>query len=339
MKRFLLYIAAIACFYSCTEEEHQTTGRVFRAYSELYYHDQVRKGVKSITINGYSVEEKFGKQERHLKETREASYDKAGKIERGKIINDLSRELSYEHEYEYTYYDNGEIKEIISNTYDSERTDVKYKSVEEFDKDGNLIKETGYDKNGIPSSPNKVCQYDEKKRLIEETYLITTTYGGVYKEETRKTNYMYNDKGWLIEVKTSTNGVIDEMETYKYDKKGNCIETIKYDREGEIDSRTVFEHIGKNTVTTTIYDGDGNMISKTEYTPDEYVIYNKNGSVKEKRIFENKKLVEFSDFAENYIWRIEYNKKGDCTKVTRYHRPYQGKEIVENITECEYTYY
>lgn len=338
MKKILLFIAAIACFYSCTEEEHQTTRLVLLDSSELYYHDQVRKGVKSITINGYSVEEKFGKQEKHLEETLEASYDKAGKIEREKI-NNLSGELSYEVEHEYTYYGNGEIKKIISSTINLESKrgwEVRSRYVKEFDGDGSLIKETGYDKNGIPCSPNKVCQYDEKKQLIEETYLITTTVGGVYKEETRKTNYIYNDKGWLVEEKTSTNGVIDELETYKYDKKGNCIETIRYDREGEIDSKAVFEYKDKNSSTCTVYDGDGNMISKTERTPDELIIYGENGDIDEKYIIEDEKVVEH--ISDNYIWRIEYNRKGDCTKVTRY-RSYRGKETVENITECEYTYY
>ena len=331
MKRILLFIAAIACFYGCTEDEHSAVTIIPHQSCELEFQEQVRKGIKSITINGYSAIEKFGKQERQLEQSKVANYNKDGRI--------ISSESDFYYcEYEYIYYDNGKIKKTTRNGFnpdDLESTDIVGKYVEEFDKDGNLIKEIEYDNNGIPTSINKVYQYDEKKRLIETINLKDHIWGGdKYKKNIYKTNYIYNDKGWLIEEKSYVNGTIYVMNTHKYDKKGNCIETIKYDSEGEIDSKVVFEYSDKNSKTCTVYDGDGNITSKTEYTPDEYIIYYKNGSIDQRNIFENKRLVEIN--SNGGIWRVEYNRKGDCTKVTRY-RLCRGKETVENITECEYT--
>ena len=332
MKRFLLYIAAIACCYSCTKEEFQTVDILLHGYmgDDLSYQEQVSRGVKCVVINKYSAVEKFGKQEKQLERSIVANYDKEGKI-----IN-LNYDNNDYSEYEYICYDNGKIKRIVKNTLDSARTEITYKFVKEFDEDGNLIKEIGYNKNGIPDSPIRVHQYD-KKRLIETTYLIDRTWDGKYKKEIHKTNYMYNDKGWLIEEKSYDNESIYEMYTHKYDKKGNRIETFVYDEDGEIDSKIVYElRDGGDTFIRTDYDGDGNMTSKSETTPDEYIIYDNDRNVVDRGIIEDKRLVERT--SGNNIWRIEYDKKGHCVKVARYHS-YQGKETIQAITECEYTYY
>lgn len=332
MKRFLLFIAAIACFYSCTKEEFQTVDFPLHGYmgDDLSYQEQVSRGVKCVVINKYSAVEKFGKQEKQLERSIVANYDKEGKI-----IN-LNYDNNDYSEYEYICYDNGKIKRIVKNNLDSARTEITYKLVKEFDENGNLIKEISYDENGIPFSPIEVHQYD-KKRLIETTYLIDRTWDGKYKKEIHKTNYMYNDKGWLIEEKSYDNETIYKMYTHKYDKKGNRIETFVYDEDGEIDSKIVYElRDDEDTVICTVYDDDGNMTSKSETTPVGYIRYDEKGNVDCRYIYEDKRLVE--KIFDNYIWRIEYNKKGHCVKVTRYFS-YKGKETVQAVTECEYTYY
>ena len=182
MKKILLFIAAIVSLYSCTKEELPAVSVGLSEWSyELKTHEQVRKGIKSITINKYSVEEKFGKQEKYLEESIVANYNKEGRI----INCDNS-------EYEYIYYDNNKIKTIICYNFDSEHTEIISKIVNEFNEKGYLIKDIGYNENGIPSYPNWEHQYDEKGRIIE-------TNGITYRSEPCKINYIYNEKGWVTE--------------------------------------------------------------------------------------------------------------------------------------------
>lgn len=335
MKKILLLIAAMTCLCSCIKEELQSIEMILSESSErITPQEHVRKGIKSITMNTYSAVEKFGQQEKQIQESIVANYNKEGRI-----INRDHNYYKYNHynheEYEYINYDDEKIKNAIKYTFDSECKDIEHKQVKNYDKEGNLVKEIYYNQNGIPAFPTKIYQYDKKNRLIEENLLIHENMNK-YNERIYKTYYIYNDKGWLIEKKSHNESDMYGMQTYKYDKKGNCVEVIDYNSEGDVESKTINEYREKNVVISIVYDADGNMTNKTEYSPNEHISYDKKGSISAKTIWKDKKLIE-SIFG-SCVWRIEYNKKGDCEKIVR-HQLLRGKEIIDKIIECEYTYY
>lgn len=335
MKKILLLIAAMTCLCSCIKEELQSTEMNLNESSgRITPQEHVRKGIKSITINTYSAVEKFGQQEKQIQESIVANYGKDGRIT-DRDVNYYKYNSYYHYEYEYINYDDGNIKKSIEYTFDSECKDIKGKYVKEFDKEGNLIKEIYYNQDGIPDFPNKIYQYDKENRLIEETLLIHEKLHK-YKERIYKTYYIYNDKGWLIEKKSHYESNMYGMLTYKYDKKGNCVEVIDYNNEGDVESKTVNEYRDKNIVISTVYDADGDMTYKTECSPNGHISYDKKGSISAKTIWKDKKLIE-SIFG-SYVWRIEYNKKGDCERFVGY-QLLRGKETIDKIIECEYTYY
>ena len=203
-------------------------------------------------------------------------------------------------------------------------------SLQEFDKDGKLIKHTLYRDDG---SLDCILEYDENSNLIKDVHYDEKGQGLWYSE------YKYDKSGNRIENLYYSDGQLRWSQKYEYDESGKCIKGMQYDADGNLENYSLPEYNDKgkilkwqtyekdNTPTDFIiyeYDENGTQASKKFYSAngrvvrseiyidgvyDRYITYN----------YENNRLFGVSEYDKNnnliryYSYGYSYDSTGALT--------------------------
>lgn len=264
--------------------------------------EAVSKGVKTKIVYGFGFVDKFGDYEPELIFKTIYEYDSEG--------NETKETYSYRGSImsirTYRYDENGNkiAKETKGSYRDKlDRETYKYK----YDDNGNKIEMISYDENGELIS-KWIYKYDENGNEIEAIH-HGTEFGVPF---TVKYTSMYDENGNRIErILCNTNGKLIRRWTYEYDEKGRKIKENYFDLLSEV-----------KTKTTTIYENENKI---------EEIIYDSNGELKNKYIYEYK-----YDKKGNETEEIKYECKfisGDIKKIPKYKLVYEyyteeNKEII-----------
>lgn len=221
--------------------------------------------------------------------------------------------------------------------YDYKMKDIEHKTLLEYDKMGNLIKQSVYDDIDSLSETNSY-EYNDKKLEMK-----MTSYK--YDFLLFKYSYQYDNKNRVIEKTTYENGrEIVRKTLYEYDYNGNKTKETIYSLNDEedlsIDSRKLFKydkannlieeiHIsdGKEYKTTFEYNESGKLSKEISSEREILYTYDKNNKVTKTCIRENKKPwwkeEDFYDSNGNKTSSIHYD---DMNKIdTRYFYRYNEK--------------
>lgn len=192
------------------------------------------------------------------------------------------------------------VKSITSYTYDFEQFGVlraqdfrKYiRSVEEFDEQGNIIRQVSYTEDGREEEV-VVNRYDEKNRLVsqERSFVLNGTKEGV--------KVTHDDARGVTEEVRYYDGEPGDKVVAVRNADGDMTEQAEYDEDGQLVSRQVYEYEAKGRVSREQhFDEDGRLTREVRNRYDEA------GRLAEQR-------VEFPDEPEqNYTLRIDYSDPG-----------------------------
>jgi YD repeat-containing protein len=239
----------------------------------------------------------------------------------------------------------GKVKSKRYNYYDAEKKDNKIIKgrdkgegyLYEYDEKGNKIKNTDIDTNGLLYSPT-YYKHDEKGHLIEELSPSDSLHDGKriiynYNEKgyineeyeyigdslktlKQKVSYKYDDKGNLIERRTSGNKSLLSKNIFKYDKANNLIEEDCYNWDSTIWSKHIlFNDFDGRKIQCDVYKGDGNLESRVTYKYNdkgkeiEWACYHKDGTLDRKdiTIYDDKGVLQGQEW---------YDKRGLYRKYT-----------------------
>lgn len=172
---------------------------------------------------------------------------------------------------------------VICDKYDEEGnltvgSDSGYVEVE-YDENHNLIKQTGYNADGMISYV-KEYEYDSKNDIVKKAFYDYIN-GTVVKNTT---TYVYDSNSRVIEsTEVSEKNGNTYKYTYKYNANGDTVEKVKYifsdgDNEYIADTRWSCEYDANNNITrTTIYEYHDDMIKY-----EDVYKYDANGYLTEK---------------------------------------------------------
>ena len=128
-----------------------------------------------------------------------------------------------------------------------------------YDVNGNKIQEITYDTSGAVTD-YLTCEYDSVGRKILTVFFTSSD------SVISRRSYKYDDRGHAFQkVNYHADGSIEWKDSCIYDRKGNMIEDVKcnYNMNGQVIS------IESNTYNFKYkYDSKGNLIDKSELTPD-----------------------------------------------------------------------
>jgi hypothetical protein len=151
----------------------------------------------------------------------------------------------------------------------------------------------------------------------------------------------YNPSGEIAEVTTyNSKGVVINVEKYRYDAAGNKLEYSRYTggNEKQIAYQKISKYNSRNDVVEeTGYDGVEKFHNKYSYDNNgnlKEILYEKNGSLVEKRVFKKEGLktnVSIYNATGNMISRIEltYDNKNNLLEETVYG---VNQDIIEKKT-------
>lgn len=108
---------------------------------------------------------------------------------------------------------------------------------------------------------------------------------------------IYNEDGLQSEyIKYDLNGNVEIHYYYKYDDRGNTIEVVGLKADGTPGNRWIYEH-----------DENDDLVRQTSYRPDgligrDYIFnYDENGMRVHELIYDNKQLIEQSEYIYEYF--------------------------------------
>ena len=228
------------------------------------------------------VNDKYGNRLSHsfstpgktIEETYRYEYDEKGNVLQKYHYYKTTGPISEgEEEYTFTYDDNGLLIESVNVRNNS-------KSVYQYDDEGKLSIQKGYDKDGIAISETKYFYYENGLLTKKET-----TRFGNENNYTRITveNYLYNTSGVSTKSVLSiddTNRIETLVMTYLCDKYGNIIQDCDYTYEymslAEYRKQGLCNDVGKLTCgcgetghytcqghSCTVCEGDGKLTCKS----------------------------------------------------------------------------
>lgn len=221
--------------------------------------------------------------------------------------------------------------------YDYKMKDIEHKTLLQYDKIGNLIKQSIYD-DSDSLSEKSIYEYNDKKNEIKSN---SYKYDFLF----FKYSYQYDNKNHVIEKTVYENGKdIVRKTLYEYDYAGNktkeTIYTLNDEEDLAVDNRKLFKydkannlieeiHIsdGKEYKTTYEYNENGKLSKEISSEREILYSYDKNNKVTKTCIRENKKPwwkeEEFYDNNGNKISSIHYD---DMNKINnRYFYRYNEK--------------
>lgn len=227
----------------------------------------------------------------------EYEYDEYGQSIR-ETVYDIKGEIKSELKYKYTYDENGNYTKKYR--YDSDNDEWRLMSEREYDSEDRLVYANGleyiYDENGNLLCVNYyiddkldsyiVYEYDDKGRELsqKEYYIEAAEENGeadaklIYSYE-----YTYDDDRLLSKISDGYE------ERYTYAENGQLLEhkTVKLDDYGRLNEETY------------TYDGNGNILSYTEYN---------NGELTHKIEYEYREMriaEEYGELRGNNDWLIQ----------------------------------
>jgi hypothetical protein len=229
---------------------------------------------------------------------------------------------------------------------------------QEFDKNGNLLKDVLYKPNGEIESAQGFT-YDDKNRLVEEIHYYEGGETGEQirfkldkegKREEIETTYADGSKSLkkivrfenMISVKSfDEDGDFESEELVKYNSNGDVIEELAYDDERNIVTKHQYEYDGKNRLKArTDYEGEKEFIVRIElaYDYQDQVIsethLNRKGELMRKVSYEYDEKGNQVALQNNHlVTRTTFDEEG---KPVRQEIVNNASGFVENFTD--YTY-
>lgn len=231
---------------------------------------------------------------------------------------------------EYTYYDNGQPKTIITRYEDGTTRNEKH-----YAEDGTLLSETAY--------------YDNGNIESESSF---------YTDGSVKTQTDYNDDGTLSRTEENSEDGSDHKVTYYDYENGGCITTLRsywiietengvetsyitYDPEGNILSSISYEYYDSGELKKQIEtDADGVLISESEFYEKGNIKCESdydNGTLKSRYEYDEggmlvRRTYPNGDGSEELcVEEYAYNEAGQIVKTTNYQN-----DVLINYTDFEY---
>ena len=116
----------------------------------------------------------------------------------------------------------------------------------EYDRNGNLLKETWYRDDG----GYNIYEYDEAGNLIIDASYSADGYYCISEH--------YDD--WFVSKTTWYNADGSISEVYEYDRSGNLVKYTDYNADGTINFYEIIEQDGNGNYVRTRYGADGTMM-------------------------------------------------------------------------------
>ncbi len=200
----------------------------------------------------------------------------------------------------------GKVKSYVMLQYDvlfdSLKTSETFRIEKEYDKKGNLLKESTT--NPQSEISNRVeYTYDEKnyrkkaKGYVKDTLKVTV-------------DFEYDENGYLVKEQfLNVEGKLMGKTLYENDKKGNKTEEKRYDQHGKISYRITF-----------LYDNNENKIEESYYLKDTILI---SKSIIEYDTFDNPIIIISTNIMDNNSeskinYKYKYDSEGNWIKMTTY---------------------
>ncbi len=289
----------------------------------------IRQHVKSQTNWDYNfIKEKPSSKGKKTSFTR---YNSSGDVIEF-VTYRLKDTLTYE---TYEYDQNGH--RIDYTKRKGGRKNISYQKISDYDNNGNLILEKGFD--GSEKFRN-TYEYDDNDKLAEINYYLNNELNErrIFKHEVNTTN---------VTVFNAAN-VITSYMSLKYDGKGNLIEEILLDVNKQPLENRIFVYNNQSKVVSEVKYRAGNFNYKLTYLYDSAgeLINIDEENINSKRYI--KKNFKYDD--EGYIiemnWRrssgeefntrkYTYNSEGICTEILTYYPSTKFKVL----TKYEYEFY
>lgn len=165
---------------------------------------------------------------------------------------------------------------------------AKY-SYTEFDKNGNVILEVRYNKNG-GIEEKYVNNFNELGQLIEEIIYLSDD------EIAQHKTFEYNENGNVVKAHKHYQDESKDTISYRYDE-GRLVEKITADSEDEMEAKEELKYDGSRLMSRKVYEYDelvldesydydeaGNLIEQTKWTTEEqdskyYNLFNEKGNL------------------------------------------------------------
>lgn len=161
--------------------------------------------------------------------------------------------------------------------------------LQEFDKNGYLIKEITYKRPDSVKYPTDSIMniFDSKGNLIERLMVrndldyMATDFKYVVKVS--KYIYKYDGSNNRIQLDMYNDGKLDSKTMYKYDENNNVLSYTSYNAKGEIENHAEYKYDGKHETGYTYFNADNKIKERTESKWNGNVItnnhYNENDSL------------------------------------------------------------
>ena len=194
-----------------------------------------------------------------------------------------------------------------------------------YDDKNNCIESIIYNINGDIAG-KWIFKYDEKDRLIEESWYSEESLFLESGSLSHKWIYKYDGKGNKIEDNLyNSDGYLCDKHIYKYDEKGNNTEYFWYDSDGKLLEKTIYKYDKKgNNTESYSYDSEGIL-----YVKEQSKYNNKNLKTVYKYYVKGYEVIEFI-----HQYEYQYDKKGNWIKMIVYEN-----KVPKTITYRTIEYY
>jgi hypothetical protein len=196
-------------------------------------------------------------------------------------------------------------------------------SLQEYDENGNLLKEANYNAVGDFDTLN-YFKYDEKGFLVEELVHID-------ENEVAETHRVENreDGKPVCETIEYQDGSIDTV-TFSYDENGNLVAEKQVDSDGLVESHEVYEYQDGMIVHEAVYGPEETILSENKHT------YNEKGKLTETISWnseEDQEIKVINNYGENdqLIETLRYLASG--LLIARSNFTYNEKGVMTDLEE------
>ena len=255
---------------------------------------------------------------------------------RGDVIEFVTYRLRDTLTYEtYEYDQNGH--KIDYTKHKGGRKNISYQKISDYDNNGNLILEKGFD--GSEKFKN-TYEYNDNDKLTEINYYIDNALN-------EKRIFEHNGNSTNVTVYNSAS-VITSYMSLKYDGKGNLLEEILFDVNKKPLENRVFVYNSKSKVVSEVKYRAGNFNYKLTYLYDSAgeLINIDEENVENRRYIKKNFKYDDKGYLTEMNWRrrsgeefntrkYTYNNKGICTEILTYYPSTKFKVQ----TKHEYEFY
>lgn len=255
----------------------------------------------------------------------------------GYLISDDCLEGDRQHTIVYMYDNNGNCIREEDGSYYRNYT---------YDKNNNLVRDEYSDFNSIITT--RILVYDNKGLLKQERYYYSETFNASGDYEI---NYEYDNQGRLVKmIKDSHAEFETTINTYIYDKDGNCIEeNMDYGRGWEVDnSKIEYDENGNILRIKTLFSAPiGGIYEEHTLTFNYEVIYRDsyydNGTLTDEVLKDDKDgktILTENEIKDIYSIKIEEYRQAANMDGEELYDKYQGEcSSINTYILSEYCYY